>query len=144
MPSSPGRPTFFDHPSRRDESDGDLTAGDRRSYVSELRRADREQSEQAKQQLRDEGVDPDTLLPLERSGGGVSPATDRALRRYLDKTSRSSVGGTVAGGALGALAYFVGVAFLRGGWPGVKGWFAAKWLNKPPPIPAGAVKAKVA
>lgn len=53
--------------------------------------------------------------------GGPSPSVNK---------SKGS-GGTVAGLFLGAFAYFLGLAFLRGGPTGAKNWMAAKFLNKP-------------
>jgi hypothetical protein len=39
-------------------------------------------------------------------------------------------GGTLAGTALGLVAYAIGINLLRGGPTAVKAWFAAKFLNK--------------
>ena len=60
--------------------------------------------------------------------------------RQIHQAIKGGSGGTVAGIALGALAFFTLRAFLVGGWPGVKAFYAAKFLNKtsaaPNPVPA--------
>jgi len=53
------------------------------------------------------------------------------FERKLRGSITSSAGGTAAGAALGAFAYFLGVAYLRGGPAGAKSWLAAKFVNKP-------------
>jgi hypothetical protein len=53
------------------------------------------------------------------------------ISRRTQKALTSSAGGTAAGVVLGALAYFLGAAYLRGGAAGAKSWLAAKFVNKP-------------
>ena len=49
------------------------------------------------------------------------------LQAIVPKGSAASAGG---GALLGAIAYVLALTYMRSGMPGVKAWFAAKFLNK--------------
>lgn len=53
------------------------------------------------------------------------PSPGRGL--HLPDSGPLNAGG---GLLLGALAYVVAVVYFRSGWPGVRSWFAAKFLNR--------------
>lgn len=102
------------------------------------------------------GEDPDELMREEaarRASGGTSRSLDEVLAderakaseapaaapspppspapRVPSTSSTSSTGGNGAGVLLGMLGYAVLVNFLHGGPAQVRGWMAAKFLNKP-------------
>lgn len=112
---------------------GDAPASSRanRSYLSEMKRNDAANASRYEQMMRDEGLDPDTGLELESPRAPRSPFAPRLDRQFRSAAS-SSAGGTIAGTALGALAYFMGVAYLRGGGAGLKNWLKAKFVNITP------------
>jgi hypothetical protein len=102
-----------------------------------------------------EGLDPATGPPASSpaaSGPVPSPspggtgAPFAPFGQSAHQAITSSGGGTVAGGMLGALAFFTFRAYLSGGMTGVKAFYAAKFLNKtssqpnqvPTTTPAGA------
>lgn len=57
----------------------------------------------------------------ERARGIKMPAVPEQV------TSTAARGGGIM---LGLVAYSIGINYLRNGWPGVKAWFAAKFLNQ--------------
>lgn len=64
--------------------------------------------------------DPNKNAAVEANSPAPSPSPSRFR----------GAGGTLAGVFLGGFAYFLGVAFLRGGPRGARNWMAAKFLNK--------------
>jgi hypothetical protein len=123
-----------------------------RSYVGEMRRGDAEQRAHFERQMRDEGLDPKTGRRAKPGGTGESrhasstvPAIRRGTSRaYGDaraagaktaRSTRSVLGGRSPGSAsglvLGLAGYAIVINYIRWGTPGVKGWFSAKFVNKP-------------
>lgn len=78
------------------------------------------------------------------AGSGSPPAKGPgpAARALKPVTSKFS-GNDLAGGAMGALGYIIVINYLHGGLPQVRGWFAAKFLNRPYKPPAGAAGKEV-
>jgi hypothetical protein len=107
-----------------------------------MRTNDQAQRELYEGQMRDEGLDPTTGLLAPRA------PRENAFPSTFDKAARgafaSSVGGTIAGTALGGFAFFLGMAFYRGGSAGGKNWLKAKFLNIVPnsttSLPVGTAK----
>lgn len=74
---------------------------------------------------------PDAAHASRRAGRRVAGGAGRfASKAAAPVTSRFS-GDDLAGAAMGALGYVLVINYLRGGLPQVKGWFAAKFLNRP-------------
>ncbi|MCU1489722.1 MAG: hypothetical protein JWM85_1127 [Acidimicrobiaceae bacterium] len=47
---------------------------------------------------------------------------------------------SLAAGVLGLVAYAVAINYIHGGWPQVKGWLAAKFVNQPYTPPASSAQ----
>jgi hypothetical protein len=89
--------------------------------------------------MRSEGIDPKTNQPIAEPG----PSAFAPFGSTFHGAVTGGGGGTVAGFFLGALGFFTLRAYLEGGMPAVRAWYAAKFLNKtasePNPIPTSAV-----
>jgi hypothetical protein len=111
-----------------------------RTSSADMRRAmggaaDRDQQSQAayeagveEERARASGATSGAARPAARRGGGG--ATSGAAR----PAARRGGGGLVDDGAgfiLGLVAYALLVNYLRGGVPAVRGWLAAKFINRP-------------
>jgi predicted phage gp36 major capsid-like protein len=129
----------------RTQGPDDVSRGSARqhaSYLAEMRRNDRAEREKYEAQMSDEGIDPETGDRPTRNTHSehVFPALYNGTR----KAAQSSVGGTIAGTALGAFGYFLGLAWVRGGAAGAKNWLKAKFVNVVPgsttSLPVGTAK----
>jgi hypothetical protein len=111
------------------------TKADQADQVREMREAEAAQRAQAESEMRAEGLDPATGQSRK---AGYGTGFEHRARAALT----GNAGGTAAGAMLGALCYFVALAYLRGGTAGVKSWLAAKFVNKPTgtasPVPLSA------
>jgi len=105
-----------------------------------MRRNDQSQRELYEGQMSDEGLDPETGRTAPAPRAHIFPA----LYDGTKAAAQSSVGGTIAGTALGAFAYFLGLAWIRGGSAGAKNWLKAKFVNVTPSsttsLPVGKAK----
>jgi hypothetical protein len=135
-------------------------SGSSRSDYADLKRQakmnDKAQGDAIKAQMRSEGKNPATGQPY-KSGPNASaapstPAPANYRPSYVPKVVHnfvgSSTGGSIAGAMLGALAFFTGRAYIQGGFPAVKAFYAAKFLNRttsqPNPVPASAASSTTA
>jgi len=86
--------------------------------------------------MRERGVSPKTGLPYQ------APASAPTSGQRIHGAIKGGSGGTLAGAALGALAFFTLRAYVEGRWAGVRAFYAAKFLNKtgsaPNPVPISA------
>lgn len=110
------------------------------SYLAEMRRNDRAQRDYYESKMRSEGIDPTTGTPLRPP----APSGPLPYEPKIRDAFSSSPGGTIAGTVLGGLAYFLGLAWVRGGSAGAKNWVKAKFINVTPSsttsLPAGTAK----
>lgn len=60
-------------------------------------------------------------------GGSSSSLRSKVASPVMSKFSSDDLAGAV----MGALGYIIVINYLRGGLPQVRGWFAAKFLNRP-------------
>jgi hypothetical protein len=120
-------------------SDGNPKSGN--DYAASKRLARQNESAQRaaiEDQMRSEGLDPKT-----NQLSNPVPYRPAFVPQSVHSAVKSSSGGSVAGIFLGALLFFTGRAYVTGQWPGVKAWYAAKFLNKtsaePNNLPASTV-----
>ena len=119
---------------------GDVSGESRASDYAVSKRIAREneasQRERIEGQMRAQGINPKSGRPYN------APAPPAPLSGRLHGQLKSGGGGTFAGAALGALAFFTLRAYVEGRWSGVKAFYAAKFLNKtssvPNPVPITA------
>lgn len=95
------------------------------SYLAQMRKNDDAQRAKYEGQMADDGLDPSTGRKAARASSVFPTVVDKAARGAFG----SSMGGTIAGTALGGFAYFLGLAFFRGGSAGAKNWLKAKFAN---------------
>lgn len=120
------------------ENEGKSNSSDYAASKRIARQNDAAQREQFESQMRSEGIDPKTNRPS-------NPVAYRPpfIPQSVHSAVKSSSGGSVAGIFLGGLLFFTGRAYVTGQWPGVKAWYAAKFLNKtsaePNNLPASTV-----
>ncbi len=117
------------------DTSGTMTKGDTRTMGAEMRANDRAERERYESEMRRHGIDT-------RTGERTRPPWYAKADQHTRAALTGSVGGTAAGLMLGALGWFVAVAYLRSGTAGVKSWLGAKFVNKPTgapsPVPAAA------
>lgn len=72
------------------------------------------------------------------AGGGATRPSSASRPRSVSPSSSTRPASTGngyaeegAGVVLGVIAYALFLSYIQYGWPGVRGWFAAKFLNKP-------------
>lgn len=110
----------------------------RASFVRDMRERDDENSAQYRSD--ESGPENESRTPREVPAS-VRRGAKRAYRDTIDaggqtaSATRSILSarspGSVAGVILGLAGYAIIINYVRYGWPGVRGWFAAKFLNKP-------------
>lgn len=65
-----------------------------------------------------------------RKTGGKGGSSSSLRSKVASPVSKFS-SDDLAGAVMGALGYIIVINYLRGGLPQVRGWFAAKFLNRP-------------
>lgn len=120
-----------DDPGFDPPADSRPNATETRHIVTEMRANERAEHERIAAEMRAEGINPDTGAPLGTPGearqASRRPGSARSTLASVLPSPRTRA--SLAAGALGLVAYAAGVNYLRGGWPQVKGWAAAKFAN---------------
>lgn len=116
----------------------DQTAA-RAEYRRQARASDRAESQRMADAYDQGRADATADATPPKATKAPATAPNRAVAGATDAVSkpRSSLGGVSAGDVvIGALGYAILNAWLLGGLPMVRQWFAAKWLNRAPATPA--------
>lgn len=128
-------------------SDQGATKADYRRSKAHARENDAADREYYEAQMRSEGIDPATGLPVGGGSSSVGSSSKSPRERILvvHQKIKSGAGSTVAGAALGALAFFTLRAYVQGRWSGANGvraFYAAKFVNRtsssPNPVPSSS------
>lgn len=149
MPSAPGRRTFFDRPSPDDEDDFPPLSDEQERAAAD-RKANTIGTPEWKARVDANNAADKAAYKSESEDGDAtsSPARRGTSTRSAGATATTAGGGalalisgkrpaSVSAALLGMVTYAVAINFIHGGWPQVKGWLGAKFLNKPyKPAPA--------